>query len=396
MGASYALTSIFICVAIGGGIGASVIISQHFGAKRFARMKTAVYTAMLTFLAISVLLAGVGLLFSEQIMVALNTPSDALGIATVYLNIYFYGLPFLFMYNVLSSLFNALGKSRIPLYFLIFSSLLNVGLDWYLVAIRGYGVPGAAYATFAAQGLSAVLSLLVFLRELRRYEGRAEGAFSGNELSAMARIALPSILQQSTVSIGMMLVQAVVNGFGTQILAGFSAAMRIESLCIVPMAAISNAMSSYTAQNIGAERKERVPQGYRAANWMVVVISVVLCLVLELFYRPIIAMFLDAAPSAQTVATGESYLKFIGYFFCIIGFKMAVDGILRGAGDVKAFTIANLVNLGLRVALSWIGAPLWGISVIWYAVPLGWLANFCISYAHYRTGKWKTKKVVNP
>ena len=396
VGASSALTTIFICVAIGGGIGASVIISQHFGAKRFARMKTAVYTAMLTFLAISVLLAGVGLLFSEQIMVALNTPSDALGIATVYLNIYFYGLPFLFMYNVLSSLFNALGKSRIPLYFLIFSSLLNVGLDWYLVAIRGYGVPGAAYATFAAQGLSAVLSLLVFLRELRRYEGRAEGAFSGNELSAMARIALPSILQQSTVSIGMMLVQAVVNGFGTQILAGFSAAMRIESLCIVPMAAISNAMSSYTAQNIGAERKERVPQGYRAANWMVVVISVVLCLVLELFYRPIIAMFLDAAPSAQTVATGESYLKFIGYFFCIIGFKMAVDGILRGAGDVKAFTIANLVNLGLRVALSWIGAPLWGISVIWYAVPLGWLANFCISYAHYRTGKWKTKKVVNP
>lgn len=395
VGASSALTTIFICVAIGGGIGASVIISQHFGAKRFARMKTAVYTAMLTFLAISVLLAGVGLLFSEQIMVALNTPSDALGIATVYLNIYFYGLPFLFMYNVLSSLFNALGKSRIPLYFLIFSSLLNVGLDWYLVAIRGYGVPGAAYATFAAQGLSAVLSLLVFLRELRRYEGRAEGAFSGNELSAMARIALPSILQQSTVSIGMMLVQAVVNGFGTQILAGFSAAMRIESLCIVPMAAISNAMSSYTAQNIGAERKERVPQGYRAANWMVVVISVVLCLVLELFYRPIIAMFLDAAPSAQTVATGESYLKFIGYFFCIIGFKMAVDGILRGAGDVKAFTIANLVNLGLRVALSWIGAPLWGISVIWYAVPLGWLANFCISYAHYRTGKWKTKKVVN-
>lgn len=396
VGASYALTSIFICIAIGGGIGASVIISQHFGAKRFARMKTAVYTAMLTFLAISVLLAGVGLLFSEQIMVALNTPPDALGIATVYLNIYFYGLPFLFMYNVLSSLFNALGKSRIPLYFLIFSSLLNVGLDWYLVAIRGYGVPGAAYATFAAQGLSAVLSLLVFLRELRRYEGRAEGAFSGSELSAMARIALPSILQQSTVSIGMMLVQAVVNGFGTQILAGFSAAMRIESLCIVPMAAISNAMSSYTAQNIGAERKERVPQGYRAANWMVVVISVVLCLVLELFYRPIIAMFLDAAPSAQTVATGESYLKFIGYFFCIIGFKMAVDGILRGAGDVKAFTIANLVNLGLRVALSWIGAPLWGISVIWYAVPLGWLANFCISYAHYRTGKWKTKKVVNP
>ena len=134
VGASSALTTIFICVAIGGGIGASVIISQHFGAKRFARMKSAVYTALLTFLAVSVLLAGVGLLCSEQIMTALKTPPDALEIAVTYLNIYFYGLPFLFLYNILSSLFNALGKSRIPLYFLIFSSLLNVVLDWYFVA----------------------------------------------------------------------------------------------------------------------------------------------------------------------------------------------------------------------------------------------------------------------
>lgn len=372
VGASSALTTIFICVAIGGGIGASVIISQHFGAKRFARMKSAVYTALLTFLAVSVLLAGVGLLCSEQIMTALKTPPDALEIAVTYLNIYFYGLPFLFLYNILSSLFNALGKSRIPLYFLIFSSLLNVVLDWYFVAVLHRGVPGAAYATFLAQGLSAVLSFGVFLLELRRIPERSNGLFRFGELRAMTRVALPSILQQSTVSIGMMLVQSVVNGFGTQILAGFSAAARIESLCIVPMAAISNALSSYTAQNIGAEKPERVPQGYRAANRMIVLISVLLCVLLELFRTPIIAMFLDAAPSPETVATGEHYLQFIGFFFCFIGFKMAVDGILRGAGDVKMFTIANLVNLAIRVLLSWLCAPLWGVEIVWYAVPAGW------------------------
>ena len=379
--------------AIGGGIGASVIISQHFGAKRFARMKSAVYTALLTFLAVSVLLAGVGLLCSEQIMTALKTPPDALEIAVTYLNIYFYGLPFLFLYNILSSLFNALGKSRIPLYFLIFSSLLNVVLDWYFVAVLHRGVPGAAYATFLAQGLSAVLSFGVFLLELRRIPERSNGLFRFGELRAMTRVALPSILQQSTVSIGMMLVQSVVNGFGTQILAGFSAAARIESLCIVPMAAISNALSSYTAQNIGAEKPERVPQGYRAANRMIVLISVLLCVLLELFRTPIIAMFLDAAPSPETVATGEHYLQFIGFFFCFIGFKMAVDGILRGAGDVKMFTIANLVNLAIRVLLSWLCAPLWGVEIVWYAVPVGWLANFVISFAHYRTGKWKEKRI---
>lgn len=351
VGASYALTAIFICIAIGGGIGASVIISQHFGERRYGVMKTAIFTAMTAFLAISLLLGGVGLCFSRQIMEVLNTPADAMEIAVVYLNIYFYGLPFLFMYNIVSSLFNALGESRIPLYFLIFSSVLNVALDLYLVAVRDMGVAGAAYATFFAQGISAVLSFLVFLRTLRQFQEKAERYFSREEFVAMSRIALPSILQQSTVSIGMMLVQSVVNGFGTQILAGFSAAMRIESLCIVPMAAIGNAVSSYTAQNIGADKKERVTEGY---------------------------------------------LRFIGFFFCLIGFKMAVDSLLRGAGDVKAFTIANLVNLSIRVLLSKYAAPVWGVAMVWYAVPIGWLANFVISFCHYKTGKWKKRRDAQP
>ena len=392
VGASYALTSIFICVAIGGGIGASVIISQHFGGHAYSRMKNSIRTAMLSFLLISLLLGGIGLCFSRQIMETLNTPADAMDIAVIYLNIYFYGLPFLFMYNILSSMFNALGESRIPLYLLIFSSVLNIFLDLYMVATLHLGVAGAAYATFIAQGISAVCSFLIFLRTLRRLDGKAETWFSKAEFSSMSRIALPSILQQSTVSIGMMLVQSVVNGFGTQILAGFSAGMRIESLCVVPMSAIGNALSSYAAQNIGAEKHERIPLGYRAANIMVAITAVILCLFLELLHRPLIALFLDGAPSAQTVATGEGYLRFIGFFFCMIGFKMAVDGILRGAGAVKVFTIANLVNLGLRVLIAKLGAPVYGIAMIWYAVPLGWLANFLISYGYYRTGKWKQIK----
>ena len=378
--------------AIGGGIGASVIISQHFGGHAYSRMKNSIRTAMLSFLLISLLLGGIGLCFSRQIMETLNTPADAMDIAVIYLNIYFYGLPFLFMYNILSSMFNALGESRIPLYLLIFSSVLNIFLDLYMVATLHLGVAGAAYATFIAQGISAVCSFLIFLRTLRRLDGKAETWFSKAEFSSMSRIALPSILQQSTVSIGMMLVQSVVNGFGTQILAGFSAGMRIESLCVVPMSAIGNALSSYAAQNIGAEKHERIPLGYRAANIMVAITAVILCLFLELLHRPLIALFLDGAPSAQTVATGEGYLRFIGFFFCMIGFKMAVDGILRGAGAVKVFTIANLVNLGLRVLIAKLGAPVYGIAMIWYAVPLGWLANFLISYGYYRTGKWKQIK----
>ena len=188
-------------------------------------MKSALYTACLVFLGVAVLLAGFGLTFSRQIMTALNTPADALEIAVLYLNIYFYGLPFLFMYNIESSMFNALGKSRIPLYFLIFSSIFNVLLDWILVTQFAMGVAGVAWATFLAQGVSAVLSFLVLLHELKPFPADHVRLFDASELSEMVKIALPSILQQSTVSIGMMLVQSVVNGFGSEALAGFSAAM---------------------------------------------------------------------------------------------------------------------------------------------------------------------------
>ena len=373
--------------------GAGVIISQYYGAKADEKVSRTVSTTLVMTFFLSIVFTILGIFITPYMLRMMSTPNDVIRESATYLKIYFGGVAGLMFYNMGSGVLRAVGDSRHPLYFLIFSSLLNVVLDWYFVAVLHRGVPGAAYATFLAQGLSAVLSFGVFLLELRRIPERSNGLFRFGELRAMTRVALPSILQQSTVSIGMMLVQSVVNGFGTQILAGFSAAARIESLCIVPMAAISNALSSYTAQNIGAEKPERVPQGYRAANRMIVLISVLLCVLLELFRTPIIAMFLDAAPSPETVATGEHYLQFIGFFFCFIGFKMAVDGILRGAGDVKMFTIANLVNLAIRVLLSWLCAPLWGVEIVWYAVPVGWLANFVISFAHYRTGKWKEKRI---
>ena len=389
VGASYSLTNIFICVAIGGGIGASVIVSRYFGAKEYNQMKLAVCTAFTSFAAVSLFLSCVGLLLCRKIMILLNTPSDVLGMATQYLRIYFLGLPFLFMYNVVSSMFNALGKSRIPLCFLIFSSLFNILLDYLFVRYFYMGVAGVAWATLIAQGISAVLSFGVFLWVLRRLECGSTNLFSKEEFFSMTRIALPSILQQSIISVGMMLVQSVVNSFGSQTLAGFSAAMRVESLCVVPMAAIGNAVSSFTAQNIGAQKEDRVIMGYHAANKMVVFFALLLCLILELSARPITLLFLGNAGTPTAVGTSLGYQRFIGWFYCLIGFKMAVDGLLRGAGDMKLFTVANLVNLFIRVSLSVTLAPRFGIAMVWYSVPIGWFANWAISFAHYRTGKWK-------
>ena len=391
VGASYSLTNVFISIAIGGGVGASVLVSRYFGARDYRRMKTSVSTALLSFLVVSLVLGGIGLLLGDQILEVLNTPENIMEDAVTYLNIYFMGLPFLFMYNVLSAMFNALGKSRIPLYLLIFSSVFNVVLDLIMVCSFHMGVAGVAWATLIAQGISAVMAFLIFIREMRSYQAGEEIRwFDRREFGSMCRIALPSILQQSTVSIGMMLVQSVVNSFGAQMLAGYSAGMRIESICIVPMAAMGNVMSSFTAQNLGAKQQERVVKGYHTAYGIVFGFGILICVILEIFYRPLILMFLGEEGTALALNTGMSYMRFIGFFFSFIGLKMITDGLLRGAGDMKMFTVANLVNLGIRVAVAVTMAPRFGIAFVWYAVPMGWLANYLISFARYKTGIWKT------
>ncbi len=396
VGASYSFTNVFICIAIGGGVGASVITSRSLGEGNYKKMIQSAYTALLSFLLLSLFLAAIGLFFGRKFMVSLNTPDNILDMASEYLRIYFWGLPFLFMYNVLSAIFNAIGRSRIPLYLLIFSSLLNILLDVYMVCSLGMGVSGVAWATFLAQGITVIFSFRLLVLEFRKYASHMKTEFDPASFAEMSKVALPSILQQSTVSIGMLLVQSVVNSFGSEMLAGFSSAMRIESICIVPMAAMGNAMSSYTAQNLGAARYERVQKGYHAAIGYVLFFAFFIAVVLECFYSPIVHLFLGENGTQLAYQTGTGYLKFMGFFFVLIGLKMCTDGLLRGAADMKMFTIANFANLALRVIIAITMAPRFGIAMVWYAVPIGWLVNFLISFREYRTGKWKFHVRGNP
>ena len=395
VGASYSLTNVFVMIAIGGGIGASVITSQYLGAGRFDRMKTSVYTALLTFLGVGIFLGLFGFVMNRQILVWLNTPENILDAAGTYLGIYFLGMPFLFMYNILSSMFNALGDSKTPLALLIFSSVLNVLLDLWFVLSFGLAVAGVAIATVMAQGLAAVLSFLLLLRRLRNFETEGNIAkYDTGILASMVRIAIPSILQQSIVSIGMLLVQSVVNGFGSSVLAGYSAGTRIESICIVPMISAGNAVSTFTAQNMGARKPERVRAGYRAAWGIVAGFGVLILLILSAFGRPIIGAFLDTGGEGLAFETGYGYLSFLKYFFVCIGLKAISDGVLRGAGDVVVFTCANLVNLTIRVAGAFLLAPVIGVAAVWYAVPVGWTVNCLISFIRYLTGKWSRRNLV--
>ncbi len=439
VGASYALTTVFVMLAIGGGNGSAVITSQYLGAERYRRMKTSVSTALLSFLLVSLALAAFGLLCAGGILRALHTPENIREQAELYLRIYFTGLPFLFMYNVQASMFNAMGDSRTPLYLLIFSSLLNICLDIVFVTRFGWGVAGVAAATVLAQGISAVISFCILLFRLREYEDEKEDAafgtiyeetagnartaatdgtagnagltvqfqdrgtavresarrlFDARMLRKMIRVAIPTMLQQSIVSVGMLLVQSVVNGFGSSVLAGYTAGQRIESICIVPMIASGNAVSTFTAQNMGAGRPERVRLGYRVSYWIVSGFAVLICVCLLLFRRQIIGAFLDGETAALAYSTGVAYVSFLAFFFVFIGLKAVTDGVLRGSGDVAVFTAANLLNLTIRVAVANLCAPLWGVAAVWYAVPMGWCANYLVSFARYLSGKWSQKRLI--
>lgn len=398
VGASYSLTTVFIMVAIGGGIGASVITSQYLGAGYYSKMKTSVYTALISFLGLSIILSVIGLFFNRAILTGLNTPENILSDSVLYLEIYFLGLPFLFMYNILSSVFNALGNSKTPLYLLIFSSILNIVMDLIMVRVFHLGVAGVAVATVLAQGLSAMISFGLLLRMLRGFSKEQEGEkprlYNISMLGNMIKVAIPSMLQQSIVSVGMLLVQSVVNGFGSSVLAGYTAGMRIESICIVPMIATGNAVSTFTAQNLGADKPERVKKGYLAGMKIIAAFAVIICLLLTFFHENIVNAFLESGSGQDAFNTGNAYLSFIAFFYVFIGLKAITDGVLRGAGDVVVFTLANLVNLGIRVAFSFGFAGIIGVQAVWMAVPIGWTANFVISLIRYLSGKWSRKKLI--
>ena len=381
VGASYAITNVFIAIAIGGGIGSSVVISQFLGAGKLAKMKTAVYTTMFNFLGIAAFLAAVGILFNNRILNLVNVPEDIFSDAALYLAIYFIGLPFLFMYNVQASIFNALGDSKKPLYLLIFSSLLNIALDMILVIVFKQGVRGVALATLIAQGISAVISFLLLMRKLKGYPAEEPVRLYSGEMAV------------SIVQIGILLVQSVINSFGSTAIAGYSAGMRIESLSIVPMLAMGNAMSTFTAQNMGAGKIDRVKEGYRMCYVIVLTAGAVLCVMYQLAGGAFVSLFLDSG-SSEAYSVGLSYVKFLSFFYSFIGLKASTDGLLRGAGDVTAFTVANLVNLAIRVSVTNLFAPIYGIQVAWMAVPLGWAANYVISFGWYLTGKWKKVRVI--
>ena len=389
VGNSYGITMIFIAFAFGCNIGCSVIVSQLFGAKDYKNMKTAVYTTLIASAALCICLMLIGMLSCSALLRITNTPADIFADSKLYLDIYIWGFPFLLFYNVATGIFSALGDSKTPFFFLAFSSSANVLVDVLFVAAFHMGVAGVAWATFLCQGISCVLAVVVVFKRLMKIQTQGKvQIFSAQMLKKIAVIAIPSILQQSFISIGNIIIQGVINGFGAGVMAGYAAAVKLNNLVITSFTTLGNGISNYTAQNLGAGILERVKSGFKAGVKMVWTICVPITALYLLCSEGLIRLFMDT-PSETALSSGVLFLRIVPPFYFIISVKLAADGILRGASMMKQFMISTFTDLILRVVLA-IGLSMqFGYVGIWCSWPIGWIIGTALSVWFYKNGPWK-------
>lgn len=389
VGASYPITMIFMAIAMGCNVGCSVVISQLFGAKRYREMKTAVSTTLIASFVLSAVLTVLGVLFSSVMLSMIRTPENIFSDAAVYLRVYIGGFIFLFFYNVVTGIFTSLGDSKTPLYFLIGSSLSNIVLDWIFVAIFHWDVAGVAWATFICQGIACVLAMITLQRRLKRIacEEKPE-LFSGEMLKRIALFAIPSVLQQSFVSVGNIFIQSLINGFGSSVIAGYSAAVKINTFGVTCFGTIGNAVSNFTAQNIGAKNNERVKQGLRAGLIMGLLIGIPF-FIFSFFEGPLLIRLFMKEETVTALNTGVEFLRIVAPFYFVISMKLTTDGVLRGSGAMTCFMVSTFSDLILRVALGYILAVPFGTTGIWVSWPIGWAIGTIMSLVFYKKGVWK-------
>lgn len=389
VGNSYEITLIFIAFAFGCNIGCSVIVSQLFGAKKLSELKTAVYTTLIAGGVLCAALMAVGALFCPQLLRMMHTPENVFADSKLYLDIYILGLPFVFYYNIATGIFSALGDSKTPFWFLACSSLSNIAMDILFVTAFKMGVAGVAWATFLCQGVSCVLAIVfVFLRFQKIQTDTRPKVFSWHLLRRIAAVAIPSILQQSFISVGNILIQGIINSFGSAVMAGYSASIKLNNLVITSLTTLGNGISNFTAQNLGAGKPTRIKEGFQAGLQMVWMLCVPLTLLYVFAGKYLVYIFLDD-PSGTAMDTGVALLRILAPFYCVVAAKLVADGVLRGAGKMRQFMVATFTDLILRVVLAKVLSGFFGTVGIWMAWPIGWSVATVLSLLFYRHGKWQ-------
>ena len=384
VGNSYEITLIFIAFAFGCNIGCSVITSRFFGAKDYANVKTAVHTTLVSGAVLCLFLMTGGFLFCGRLLALIKTPEEIFADSALYLYIYIGGLPFLFFYNIATGIFSALGDSKTPFWFLAASSTANIAVDILFVTACDMGVAGVAWATFLCQGVSCILSIIVVFRHLSSLKTDKKSApFSWSIFKSICVVAIPSILQQSFISLGNIVIQSVINGFGASVIAGYAASVKLNNMVITSFTTLGNGISNFTSQNIGAGKHSRVHEGFRAGCKMVWMLCIPIVALYLLGGKWLVFLFMEDA-QGPALTTGVQMLRILSPFYFVISIKLVADGILRGASLMRQFMVSTFTDLILRVILAIFLSKELGTIGIWMAWPIGWAIGTSLSVLLYK------------
>ena len=406
IGVSTPVTMIYVAIAVGCSGGISVVVANLFGQKKYRSVKTASSTSLIFMFALAAVLTVIGYFISSPLVKLLDTPSSIEGDSSAYLEIYTLGLIFVFIYNASNAIFTGMGDSMTPLILLICSSVGNVILD--IVMANPLGVAGLAYATLIAQAIAGIVAFaLVVIKMKKLADGEesslpaksfAKRAFNARLLRSVLAISIPGVCQQSFVSVGQLLVQGLINGFGEQTIAAYTAAMKINTFCIACLVTMANAVAAFTAQNMGAGDLKRVKQGMRSATLLLCSFALTIIVLVAVFAKPLTGFFINtqdsasAVSSAEVIATGAKFLWITCPFYMFIAVKTTADGVIKGAGKLVQFMISTFVDLILRVALCYILAPSLGFTGICIAWPIGWVIGTALAVGFYLSKKWQKSK----
>ena len=383
VGACYPVTVFLLAISAGLSLGISIFCSQAYGAKNYGTVKTAVNTALMAYLPLSVGISVIGFYLAPLLLKWLAVPAEAQSAALGYLRIYLLGFAFQFLYNICSGVMTGLGNSQGPLLFLIVSSVCNIVLDYVLVARLHFGVTGLALATVMSQLFAALFGMKTVAAAQKALADRG-ARFSREILGSLIRLGVPSMIQQMLMSLGQLAMQYVINGYGLIVMAGYSIAFRVNGLVINSLMALSNALSGFIAQNQGAGKPERIRSGISASLFLSYLFSACVILVLYTYSPQILGFFLeDSAQAPQIISVGTSFLSVVAPFYLLVCAKIVFDGALRGVGAMWAFMFSTMSDVFVRVLC---GAPFsarWGLGGVWAVWPTAWLIGTAMSVGLY-------------
>lgn len=395
VGASFPVIFLLLALIMGITLGSSVLISQFFGARLKEELARTISTSYLFLFGAGILMSVLGVLAVPLILNILAVPPEYYQDARIYMSIILGGMFITFGYNGVSAMLRGVGDSKTPLYLLIAASLMNVILDLLFVIVFGWGVAGAAWATLISQAFSFIGAMLFFGRTGSHMKVEVRTLKWDKDIfSSMLKIGLPTGLQQMLVSIGMMMLTRIVNGFGAATMAAFTAASRIDNFASMPAMNLSQALMTFTGQNMGAGKTERVRKGYRAAIMMNTVISAVITFLVATAGSWLVGIF---TRDPEVIRIGSRYLFIVGLFYILFGTMFINNGVMRGAGDVFIPMINTLLALWVvRIPCALLFSKVLGMGSdgIWWSIPAGWFVGFLFSTWYYRTGRWKTKVLI--